>query len=127
MRKIVLPLMVLALLAACHRGGRPEGVLDAPQMVGFLADAYLLEGFYAVETQYRYDALPAEVLSAYDDILRKHHLTREQVEQSFAYYAEHPELYAPIQDSVLARIEREASADTSARMPASSAPIRLPM
>ena len=127
MRKIVLSLMAFVLLAACHRGSRPEGVLDAPQMVDFLSDAYLLEGFYAVETQYRYDALPAEVLGAYDDILKKHHLTREQVEQSFAYYAEYPELYAPIQDSVLARIEREASADTSARMPASSAPIRLPM
>ena len=69
-------------------------------------------GFYAIETQYRYDAMPAEVLRAYDDILDKHHVTREQVEHSFAYYAEHPDLYAPIQDSVLARIEQVTATDT---------------
>lgn len=62
-----------------------------------------------------------EVLSAYDYILDKHHVTREQVEQSFSYYAEHPELYGPIQDSVLARIEQVTSLDTvEAPKPASS-------
>ena len=121
MKKTILALFALVLLAGCHRGGRPEGVLDAPQMVEFLSDAYLLEGFYAVESQYRYDAMRPEVLSAYDHILDKHHVTREQVEQSFSYYAEHPELYAPIQDSVLARIEQVTSLDTvEAPKPASS-------
>ena len=93
MKRFVFLLAVVALLASCRNGERPADVVDAPQMVDFLSDAYLLEGFYAVETQYRYDALPAEVLRAYDDILAKHHLTREQVEHSFAYYSEHPELY----------------------------------
>ena len=105
-------MMAVALLVSCHHDERPADVLDAPQMVDFLSDAYLLEGFYAIETQYRYDAMSAEVLRAYDDILDKHHVTREQVEHSFAYYAEHPDLYAPIQDSVLARIEQVTATDT---------------
>ena len=128
MKRFVFLLAVVALLASCRGGERPADVLGAPQMVDFLSDAYLLEGFYAVETQYRYDALPAEVLRAYDDILAKHHLTREQVEHSFAYYSEHPELYAPIQDSVLARIENVISADTAAgNNLAPAADIRLTM
>lgn len=113
------PLAVVAFLAAslfgfCRHEGRPADVLDAPQMVAFLTDAYLLEGFYAVETQYRYDALSPEVLRAYDDILSAHHLTREQVEHSFDYYANHPDLYRPIQDSVFAILERQSEADTAA-------------
>lgn len=120
--------MAMALLASCRRGERPADVLDAPQMVDFLADAYLLEGFYAVETQYRYDALSAEVLRAYDDILAKHGVSREQVEHSFAYYSEHPELYAPIQDSVLARLEHQFDADTSAhRTQPTAEPLHLQM
>lgn len=89
-------------------------------MVAFLSEAYLLEGFYAVESQYRYDAMMPEVLRAYDDILDKHHLTREQVEHSFAYYAEHPDLYEPIQDSVLARIESVIADDTIAAQSSSN-------
>ena len=120
MKRFFFVLMAVALLASCRRGGRPADVLDAPQMVDFLADAYLLEGFYAVETQYRYDAMPGEVLRAYDDILDKHHLTREQVEHSFTYYSEHPDLYKPIQDSVLARLESVIADDTIAAQSSSN-------
>lgn len=112
MKRIVFALLAVVLLASCRHDGRPAGVLDAPQMVAFLTDAYLLEGFYAVETHYRYDAMTPEVLRAYDDILARHGITREEAEASFAYYGQHPELYLPIQDSVIARIEHETGADT---------------
>lgn len=133
MKNTFAPLALAALLstlflAACRHQERPADVLDAPRMVAFLSDAYLLEGFYAVETQYRYDAMTPEVLRAYDDILDAHGITREQVELSFNYYSEHPELYEAIQDSVLAVIERQSEADTLVKAPAApSAPIYLPM
>ena len=120
MKRFVFILATVALLVSCRSGERPADVLDAPQMVDFLADAYLLEGFYAVESQYRYDAMTAEVLRAYDDILEKHGVSREQMEHSFAYYSEHPELYAPIQDSVLARIESVIADDTLAAQSSSN-------
>lgn len=120
MKKILFLLVAVALLISCRSGGRPAGVLDAPQMVDFLSEAYLLEGFYAVESQYRYDSMRPEVLRAYDDILAKHHLSREQVEKSFKYYAEHPDLYEPIQDSVLARIESVIADDTIAAQSSSN-------
>ena len=121
MKRIVFALLAVVLLASCRHDGRPAGVLDAPQMVAFLTDAYLLEGFYAVETHYRYDAMTPEVLRAYDDILARHGITREEAEASFAYYGQHPELYLPIQDSVIARIEHETGADTAVAQPANSA------
>lgn len=114
MRKIVFVLMAVALMTSCRNGGKPADVLDAPEMVAFLADAYLLEGFYAVETQYRYDVMSPDVLRAYDDILAKHHVSREQIEHCFEYYSHHPDLYAPIQDSVMALLDHETGADTLA-------------
>lgn len=107
-----IPFVALLLFGACRHNERPADVLDAPQMVAVLTDAYLLEGFYAVETQYRYDVMSPEVLRAYDDILAAHHTSREQMEHSFDYYAAHPELYQSIQDSVLAILERQQEADT---------------
>lgn len=112
-KSLLFPVAVL-LLASCLHDRRPADVLDAPEMVAFLADAYLLEGFYAVETQYRYDAMSPDVLRAYDDILAKHHVSREQIEHCFDYYSHHPDLYVPIQDSVLAILDRETGADTLA-------------
>ena len=109
MKKNLLPLLLVAVVsfAACKSDRLPDGVLDSKAMASFLSDAYLLESFYAVETHYSYDAMSPEMLRAYDDILAKHHLSREDVERSLDYYSEPPDQYAAIQDSARAVIERE--------------------
>ncbi len=105
MKKLPLILLSLLLLASCHRGGLPDGVLDEAAMTDFLVDAYLLEGANAIETQYRHDRLTEKAQQGYDSILSVHSLTREQVERSFDYYSHHLDLYQAIQDSVVARLE----------------------
>lgn len=110
--KKLLPLLALVLIcSACRHDGLPEGVLDAPAMTEFLADAYLLEGFYAIETQYRYDRLTDEVIRYYDSILERHGITREQVERSLDYYTAHPDAYQAIHDSVVVRLEARQAED----------------
>lgn len=93
------------LMPACRHATLPDGVLTEQQMVEFLTDAYLLEGFYAIETQYRYDAVSANVLRQYDSVLTVHGITRDEAERSFDYYSQHPDRYGVIQDSVVARLE----------------------
>lgn len=100
-----MPLLALVLLAGCQHKGSPKGILSEPQMVDFLTDAYLLEGFYAIETQYRYDVVTPDVLRKYDSILSVHGITREEVERSLDYYTQHLDRYQVIQDSVLNRLE----------------------
>lgn len=113
MKKIPILVAALLLVAACRSEQRPADVLAPQAMAAVLADAYMLEGFYAVETGYRYDSMLPEVLAAYDDILARHHTTREAVEHSLEYYSTHPDQYKPVQDSVLALLDRSsAPADT---------------
>lgn len=96
----------LAVLAmACQGRNIPEGVLDHDQMVGFLCEAYLMEGYYSVATRYAYDSLPPSLEGAYAALLDSLGVTREQVEQSFTYYAAHPEAYVPIQEEVSVRLD----------------------
>lgn len=76
-------------------------------MVDFLTDAYRLEGFYAVETQYRYDVMPDHVMRSYDSILDVHGLTRDAVERSIDYYSHHLDEYEAIHNDVVARLESE--------------------
>jgi hypothetical protein len=102
----VATLLLLPLLfVSCNKDKRPADVMDEQQMVDFLSEAYLLEGFYAVESGYQYDALTPQMLRAYDSILAAQGLDRETVEKSFDYYVTHLDTYQVIQDSVLARIE----------------------
>jgi hypothetical protein len=108
MKKLAIPLLGLMLLAttACKHDQRPADVLDAAVMADFLTDLYLIEGQYAVESQYRFDAASPEILGACSDLLEKHHITRERVEKSFDYYSQHPEEYKSIQTEVVSRLEK---------------------
>ena len=104
-KTLLLPLVALFLVTACRQPELPEGIMTESQMVDFLQEAYLLEGFYAIETQYRYEALTTDALRRYDSLLDAQGLTRDDVERSFDYYSSHPDLFQVIQDTVVARLE----------------------
>ena len=95
------------MLSACHSDGLPEGILNHQQMVDFLHESYLLEGYCAIETRYNFDSLTPEMIYAYDDILAAQGITREQVETSLAYYVNHPEEYSAIHEAVVASLETQ--------------------
>ena len=106
---LCIPLLLAT--TACHHEQRPVDVLDANAMTAFLTDLYVVEGCYAVESQYRFDTASPEVLAACDDILKKHNVTYERVEKSFDYYSQHPEEFEAIQKSVADRIEKLKAPD----------------
>lgn len=93
-----------ALLTACHSNKQPKEILDHQQMVDFLTEACLIEGYCAIETRYNFDSLTPEMIYAYDEILAEQGISREQVEASLAYYAKHPEEYLTIHENVAAAL-----------------------
>lgn len=97
--------------AGCSQERVPSGVMDEPTMAAFLKEAYLLEGFYAVETGFQYDTLHPQMMASYDSLLASFGITRDDFERSVEWYIRHPELYERIHDSVLARIDRELAAE----------------
>ncbi len=112
---LVLSFALAALLSVGCGGNRlPDGVLGHDQMVAFLADAYMVEGYYAVETNYTFDSITPEMVRAYDDILEHHGITREQFDASLEYYSHHPELYNAINKEVEAIVNEKATSSDSA-------------
>lgn len=111
MKKTLLTILLTgALLTACHSNQKPEEILDHQQMVDFLTESCLIEGYCAIETRYNFDSLTPEMVYAYDEILAEQGISREQVEASLAYYAKHPEEYLTIHEDVAAALN--ALADT---------------
>lgn len=65
-------------------------------MVQFLSEAYLLEGFYAIEANYNYKMVTPQLQASYDSLLRKYHITDSIFDISLDFYTRHPELYDTI-------------------------------
>ena len=98
-------LLLYAVLSGCSRNAVPDDVMSETAMVDFLEQAYLLEGFYAIETNFRYDTLHPEMLASYDSLLASCNITRDDFERSIHWYSRHIDIYTRVHDSVLARID----------------------
>ena len=98
-------LLCVGAVGCSHEAKPPHDVMSETTMVDFLEQAYLLEGFYAIETGYQYDSLYPEMLASYDTLLASYAITRDDFERSVHWYASHPEIYMRVHDSVLARID----------------------
>ena len=96
--------------AGCSQEQVPNDVMDEPTMADFLGEAYLLEGFYAVETGFQYDTLHPEMAASYDTLFASFGITREDFERSVEWYSRHPLLYERVHDTVLARLDSAISA-----------------
>ena len=101
LRYVSLPILMMVVFVGCRHEQRPDDVMDERQMVEFLKDAYLLEGFYAVETNFNYDSLHPQMVASYDSLLARHNLTREDFERSVEYYTHHTHEYELIHQQVV--------------------------
>lgn len=79
-------------------------------MVEFLCEAYLLEGFYAVETGYHYELMKPEIAQSYQDLFDKYHLSQEDFDRSMHYYSKHPKVYDEIHAEVVRRLDENIDA-----------------
>lgn len=85
----------------------PDGVMNEAELTSFLKEAYILEGFYAVETNFRYDSLTPQMVASYDSLLKEHKLTREDFETSISWYTHHPERYERVHKQVIDELDAE--------------------
>ena len=111
-------LAVVPFFSSCGSEPLPKPpVLEEARFVDFLADAYLLEGFYALESHYRFDTLQPEMIASYDTLLSTYGITREYFEHSMEWYSRHPEIFQRVHDTVLARFDREIAATPTQAQP----------
>ena len=99
-------LCLSSVLCGCGGDRVPDDVMNPEKMAFFLEEAYMLEGFYAVETGFRYDTLHPQIVASYDSLLSKYAVSRDDFEHSVEWYSHHPVLYQSIHDSVIARLDR---------------------
>ena len=78
-------------------------------MTALLTDAYLLEGFYAVERGMDSVITDPVIIATYDSLFRKHGVTQQQFDESMAYYMRHSDKYAVIHKKVVENLDKKVS------------------
>ena len=103
--------LFLPLFYACHHERIPADVMQPDTMVNFLTEAYLLEGFYAIESNYQYQEVAPQIQASYDSLLSKYHVTGDDFNRSVDYYTRHPELYDTIHARAIRRLDRQVETE----------------
>ncbi|MBR1792476.1 MAG: DUF4296 domain-containing protein [Bacteroidales bacterium] len=121
---LVMAMLTLSVAFGACSHGLPKGIMSEQQMVDFLSEAYLIEGFYAIETGYHYESLGEEIVSAYQQLLARQGLTQEQFEQSVSYYMHHADRYEDIHRQVVERLDAALPDEAKHQSEPVSLPIR---
>lgn len=101
-RITIFALFGLELLSCSHK---PKNLIDDAAMTALLTDAYQLEGFYAVERGMDSVITDPVIVATYDSIFKKHGVTREQFDESMAYYMRHSDKFEVIHKRVVERLD----------------------
>ena len=104
----------MALLPSCHNKTE-QAPIAQERMVDFLVDACMVEGMYSINLRAN-DSIADLLPSAYDTVLSRHGLTRDEVVAAFDFYASRPELFEPVYTQVYTRLDSIAATDTTNRV-----------
>lgn len=95
--------LCLTIVAACvpqKREAPPPDVLDEDQFARIMVDVQLIEAMRVHKLGPRRET-SIDMAELYDEIFRKHGVTRSTFEKTFGYYTEHPDLMKDIYEQVI--------------------------
>lgn len=99
---VSLPLLCLSFIAC----GNDNGKLSREKMTDILHDMQLVDAIY--QTRYEDFKQADKKAELLEGVFAKHGITQAQLDSSLVWYADHPEEYMRITDSVSARFKRES-------------------
>src|SRR6187549_2442590 len=106
MRKFLLPLISLSILAACSKKpvDIPQDIIAKDSMVVILTDVHLAEAVLQLKNLSRNDSTKLVAVGYYQWVFDKNKITPEQFNRSFDFYVRQPELMTTMYDSVITRL-----------------------
>ncbi|MFM7637549.1 MAG: DUF4296 domain-containing protein [Crocinitomicaceae bacterium] len=93
------------ILTSCYTTEKPD-VLPEEKMLLLMEEIYLIENHYQM-TFGSPSVYKSTLDSSYQLILKEHGVTQKQYEESFSYYASHPEIMLNLQERLIERLNRK--------------------
>lgn len=108
LRVLSVSVVICLLLVACaeeKKEGIPSTILTKQKMAAVMLDMHLLEAAMSLNT-YRPDIITKGDPAIAFDVFDKHKITKAQYNESFEYYAQHPELLNEVYQLVLENLSK---------------------
>ena len=98
----VLVLLVSAtLFFSCQKDKVPEGIVDEKTMVDILAEMHTADAFFNIMNGYECDTLIGEINYTYNQIFKKHNVSKEDFDKSMDYYSKNPKKFRAMYEKVV--------------------------
>lgn len=102
---ISIALLIVVCLSSCaHKPSVPSDIIQPDQMVKILEEICLTDGFFSAQTHFHFDTLHPEMIGCYDSLFPKFQVSPELFDTSFYWYVQHPDVFAPICDTLVAHM-----------------------
>jgi hypothetical protein len=98
-----LAILTIVLVLACSKNSVPRGILSEKQITPVLVELHLADAINAQQFTMEVNRNNFKE-DLYLSILKKFKLDRKVFEASIFYYGKHPDLYKPVYDEVLNRL-----------------------
>ena len=101
--KNYLAILIIIMVLACSKNSVPKGILSEQQITPVLVELHLADAINAQQFTMEVNRNNFKE-DLYLSILKKFKLDRKVFEASIFYYGKHPDLYKPVYDEVLNRL-----------------------
>lgn len=101
-------LLFLLFFISCSKGEEkiPEGILNESKMVQTIVDLHLAEAAVNL-SNYGQSNLPNDLDKMRTEVYLKHKISKKKFEESYTYYANHPEKFEKIYENVITELSRQ--------------------
>ncbi len=93
----------ISILFGCSRSSGSQGILNKSKFVDVLVDIHMADAVLSVEG-YRIYSDSTKIRLYYNDVLKKHNVTQQQIENTLKYYSKNPRQFENVYKEVSEKI-----------------------
>lgn len=104
LKRIILILTVALVVSGCLRDPKPKQTISREKFINVLTDMHIGEALYQERKRLNLDSLQSKPI--YLGILKKYHVSEDQMLNTTLYYSRHPREYDKVYTEVISRMQR---------------------
>lgn len=109
MKKTLLILSLIFLISCSKQANLPKDVLSKKEFIEILADIQKSQSLANIKSDTSFEIRNIRLENYYEEILKKHNVSKENYNKSVEYYSTNPEELNKIMDQVVKKLNKDAS------------------
>ena len=101
---LMLAIATTTIFVGCHGDKTPDNIISEKVMIEILADMHTADAFFNITNGYECDTITGEIRYTYNQIFKKHGVTKEKFDGSMDYYSKNPKKFREMYEKVVLKL-----------------------